>query len=42
MASRVSDTERTSLIWLAGFGRRTVEDIAAMITCARRAREGDQ
>ena len=36
----LSDGERASLAWLAGFEAHTVENIAAVITRARRTREG--
>jgi len=32
----LSDAERASLTWLAGFERCTVENVAAVITRARR------
>jgi hypothetical protein len=38
----LSDGERASLTWLAGFEAHTVENIAAVITRARRTREGGQ
>ncbi|MGH3934527.1 MAG: hypothetical protein ACRDS1_06050 [Pseudonocardiaceae bacterium] len=34
----LSDSERASLTWLAGFERCTVENIAAVITRARQTR----
>ncbi len=34
----ISDAERASLTWLAGFEASTVENVAAVITCARRTR----
>ena len=34
----LSDGERASLAWLAGFEARTVENIAAVITRARQTR----
>jgi hypothetical protein len=33
----ISDAERASLSWLAGFEVHTVENVAAVITRARRA-----
>jgi hypothetical protein len=34
----ISDTERRSLVWLAGFEAHTVENIAEVIIRARQAR----
>ena len=34
----LSDTERASLAWLAGFEAHTVENVAAVITRARQTR----
>jgi hypothetical protein len=38
----LSDGERASLTWLAGFELHTVENIVAVITRARQTREGGQ
>jgi hypothetical protein len=34
----ISEAERRSLVWLAGFEVRTVENVAAVITRARQTR----
>jgi hypothetical protein len=34
----ISDAERRSLVWLAGFEAHTVENVAAVITRARQTR----
>jgi hypothetical protein len=38
----ISDAERRSLVWLAGFEAHTVENVAAVITRARQHREDGQ
>jgi hypothetical protein len=38
----ISDAERASLTWLAGFETHTVENIATVITRARQTQEGGQ
>jgi hypothetical protein len=38
----LSDGERASLTWLAGFEVRAVDDVAVVITRARWTREGGQ
>jgi len=38
----VTDAERRTLTWLAGFERHTVDNVAALITCVRRTHPGSQ